>query len=69
MFTSFLTAGLLGDNYVEIVPMYSNEFLTKGSEIQETQSAIILEKLIGQLMFKIAGGSNDSTTKTSGDKQ
>lgn len=61
---NILTAGLLGDNYVEIVPMYSTEFLAQGSEIQETHPAMILEKLIGQLVFKISGGSSDTNAKT-----
>ena len=54
---NILTAGLLGDNYIEIIPMYSTEFLKEGGEIQDTHSAMILEKLIGQLMFKISGSS------------
>lgn len=67
---NILTAGLLGDNYIEIVPMYSSDFLKDGGEIQDTHSAMILEKLIGQLMFKISGGSSNnnanqaSTTNT-----
>ena len=62
---SILTAGLLGDNYVAITPMYSSDFLKQGSEIQETHPAIILEKLIGQFMFKISnpGSTNNETTK------
>jgi phospholipid/cholesterol/gamma-HCH transport system substrate-binding protein len=49
-----LTAGLLGDNYIAITPMYSPTFLKNGSEIQDTHSAMILEKLIGQLVYKIS---------------
>jgi phospholipid/cholesterol/gamma-HCH transport system substrate-binding protein len=62
---SILTAGLLGDNYVAITPMYGTDYLKQGSEIEETHSAIILEKLIGQFMFKISnsGSSNKETQK------
>lgn len=56
---AILTAGLLGDNYVEISPMYSTTFLKEGSQLNDTHSAMILEKLIGQFMFKL-GNSNDS---------
>ncbi len=63
---SILTAGLLGDNYIAITPMYSNTYLKQGSQIQETHSAMILEKLIGQLIYKI---SNPTPTTTSGEKQ
>ena len=48
---AILTAGLLGDNYIAITPMYSSDFLKQGSAIQETHSAMILEKLIGQFLF------------------
>jgi len=58
---SILTAGLLGDNYVAITPMYSTEFLKEGSDIEETHPAIILEKLIGQFMFKISNPDKKST--------
>ncbi|MHB1947919.1 MAG: outer membrane lipid asymmetry maintenance protein MlaD [Gammaproteobacteria bacterium] len=51
---SILTAGLLGDNYIAITPMYSNDSLKEGSQIQETHPAMILEKLIGQVMYKLS---------------
>jgi phospholipid/cholesterol/gamma-HCH transport system substrate-binding protein len=62
---SIMTAGLLGDNYIAIAPMYSADYLKQGSEIQDTHSAMILEKLIGQLMFKLSNSdkSNNDTTK------
>jgi phospholipid/cholesterol/gamma-HCH transport system substrate-binding protein len=61
---AILTAGLLGDNYVEISPMYSTTFLKNGSNIQETHPAMILEKLIGQFLFKIGNNNEkENTTK------
>ncbi|EKD73691.1 MAG: ABC-type transport system involved in resistance to organic solvents periplasmic component [uncultured bacterium] len=57
---AILTAGLLGDNYIAITPMYGATFLKNGSELQDTHSAMILEKLIGQFLFKVGG---DSSTK------
>lgn len=59
-----LTAGLLGDNYIEIIPMYSTTFLKNGSQIQETRSALIFEKLIGQLIFKLGNSNAKDTTST-----
>ena len=64
---SILTAGLLGDNYLAINPMYSQKYLKNGSEIQDTHSAMILEKLIGQLIYKLgnpAGTSSETTGST-----
>lgn len=65
---SILTAGLLGDNYIAITPMYSAQFLKNGSQIQETHAAMILEKLIGQLIFKLSNGSAGGSETASEDK-
>ncbi|MGC1181991.1 outer membrane lipid asymmetry maintenance protein MlaD [Legionella sp.] len=54
-----LTQGLLGSNYVSIVPGFDDEnnkdhpYLQNGDVIAKTQEAIILENLIGQLLFNI----------------
>lgn len=58
-----LTAGLLGDNYIAITPMYNTTFLKNGSVIQFTNSAMILEKLIGQFIYKLSGDKNNSGDK------
>lgn len=60
-----LTAGLLGDNYIAITPMYNDRYLSNGARIDVTQSAMVLEKLIGQFMYKIGGGN----TETASSKQ
>ncbi|MFA5985256.1 MAG: outer membrane lipid asymmetry maintenance protein MlaD [Methylococcaceae bacterium] len=51
---SIFTAGLLGEQYVNLVPGGSEDLLKNGSAIEITQSAIILEKVIGQFLFKTA---------------
>lgn len=54
-----LTQGLLGSNYISIVPGFEDEasndhpYLRNGDVIAKTQEAIILENLIGQLLFNI----------------
>ncbi len=52
-----LTEGLLGSNYVSIVPGFESEkahpYLREGDIIAKTQEAVILENLIGQLLFNI----------------
>lgn len=67
-----LTAGLLGDNYIAITPMYSKTFLKNGSDIQNTHSAMILEKLIGQFIYRMGNNNSNSTTgntsKNNGDE-
>lgn len=51
---SVLTSGLLGDQYVGLEPGAEVEFLANGSEIDITQSAVILEQIIGQLLYSNA---------------
>jgi len=51
---SVFTAGLLGEQYVNLEAGGSDEFLKNGGKIEITQSAIILEKALGQFLFKSA---------------
>ena len=48
---SILTAGLLGDQFVGIDPGGSLENLVGGDRLRITQSAIVLEKVIGQFLY------------------
>lgn len=58
-----LTEGLLGSNYISIVPGFDKEedddtsekarYLRDGDQIEKTQEAVILENLIGQLIFNM----------------
>jgi phospholipid/cholesterol/gamma-HCH transport system substrate-binding protein len=56
---SILTAGLLGSKYVGIGPGGSETYLADQGEIELTQSAIVLEKLVSKFLFSQAeqGGS------------
>ncbi|MFI3185538.1 MAG: outer membrane lipid asymmetry maintenance protein MlaD [Methylococcaceae bacterium] len=51
---SVFTAGLLGEQYVNLEPGGSDDYLKNGGKIDITQSAIILEKALGQFLFKAA---------------
>ena len=51
---SIFTAGLLGEQYIGLEAGGSEEFLKKGSEIQLTQSAVVLEQIIGQFLVSQA---------------
>jgi phospholipid/cholesterol/gamma-HCH transport system substrate-binding protein len=50
-FAKILTAGLLGEQYVGLEPGGSLENLAEGGEIRLTQSALVLEDVIGQFIF------------------
>ena len=47
------TAGLIGANYVSLSPGYAETFLHEGSNIQNTQPALVLERLISQFLFNV----------------
>ena len=51
---SILTAGLLGEKYIGIVPGADETFLKNGGEITLTQSSLVLEDLIGKFLFNKA---------------
>ncbi|MBF6057225.1 MULTISPECIES: outer membrane lipid asymmetry maintenance protein MlaD [Thiomicrorhabdus] len=51
---SILTSGLLGDQYIGLEPGGEEEVLHNGSEISLTQSALVLEELIGQFLVKFS---------------
>jgi phospholipid/cholesterol/gamma-HCH transport system substrate-binding protein len=54
---SILTSGLLGSQYIGLQAGGSDTYLSDGSEIEFTQSAIVLEKMISKYLF--GGGSSD----------
>jgi phospholipid/cholesterol/gamma-HCH transport system substrate-binding protein len=47
---AILTAGVLGDQYVELAPGGESKLLQSGDEIQFTQDAFVLERMIGKLI-------------------
>jgi len=61
-----LTAGLLGDQYVGLEAGGEVDNLSPGSLIKQTQSAVVLENLIGQFLFNKAadaGSGADAAKK------
>ena len=48
---SILTSGLLGENYVGLEAGGEEKKLASGDRITITQSAVVLEQLIGQFLF------------------
>lgn len=48
---SILTAGLLGEKYVGLTVGAEEDVLVDGDVIEDTQSALVLEELIGQFLL------------------
>lgn len=51
---AILTAGLLGEKYIGLTVGAEDEYLEEGGVIEDTQSALVLEELIGQFLFNKA---------------
>ena len=60
---SILTSGLLGEVYIGLDPGADEKKLTKGDKVTLTQSAVELERLIGQFMFGKAADGDSSGAK------
>jgi phospholipid/cholesterol/gamma-HCH transport system substrate-binding protein len=64
---SILTSGILGENYVGLDAGGDAAMLQEGDKIQITQSAVVLERLIGQFLFDKAQQGNDKS-RAGGDQ-
>lgn len=61
---SIVTAGLLGDRYVSLQLGGEEKNLKAGEDIRFTQSAVLLENLIGKFIY----GSGENKSDDKGDK-
>lgn len=53
-FANILTSGLLGEQYIGLVPGGDEEMLKDGEQLKMTQSAVVLEDLIGKFLYNKA---------------
>jgi len=57
---SILTSGLLGEQYIGLDGGADDQLLKEGDRLKLTQSAVVLERLIGQFLYgKAAEGSSN----------
>lgn len=55
-----LTSGLIGEQYIGLTPGFvfeDEQMLVDGDFIEDTKSAIVLEDLIGQVLYSVGGDS------------
>jgi phospholipid/cholesterol/gamma-HCH transport system substrate-binding protein len=57
-----LTSGLLGEQYVGVEAGADEKNLAAGDTISNTQSAVVLENLIGQFLYNKAADGNSAGT-------
>ncbi len=58
-FASILTAGLLGEQYIGLAAGGDEVMLKEGDTIMKTNSAMVLEEMIGRFLFDKASEDND----------
>ncbi|MEN8204826.1 MAG: outer membrane lipid asymmetry maintenance protein MlaD [Pseudomonadota bacterium] len=56
---SIYTSGLLGEQYVALEPGGSLENLTDGDRVQLTQSALVMEQIIGQFLYSVSADKDE----------
>jgi phospholipid/cholesterol/gamma-HCH transport system substrate-binding protein len=60
---SIQTSGLLGANYIGLGAGGSSTYLASGSQIQFTQSALVLENLVNKFFANMAGKKDSDANK------
>ena len=53
-FASILTSGLLGEQYIGLAAGGDETMLKNGDKVMKTNSAMVLEELIGRFLFNKA---------------
>jgi phospholipid/cholesterol/gamma-HCH transport system substrate-binding protein len=53
-FANIQTSGLLGEQYIGLMPGGDSDMLKDGEQIKKTQSAMVLEDLIGKFIYSKA---------------
>ena len=65
-YASIQTQGLLGGKYVGISPGGADEYLKDGSNIDQTQSAIVLESVVNKFFASYASSKGSDSSQNSG---
>jgi phospholipid/cholesterol/gamma-HCH transport system substrate-binding protein len=60
---AIFTSGLLGEQYVNLEPGGAEEYLKDGDTITMTQSALVLEQLIGRFLYSVGQGAGSESGK------
>ena len=60
-FANIQTSGLLGENFIGLLPGGDDQMLKNGEVFKKTQSAMVLEDLIGQFIYGKADGKTGSS--------
>jgi phospholipid/cholesterol/gamma-HCH transport system substrate-binding protein len=61
---AIVTAGILGDRYIQLTPGAEDEMMKPGQQIPYTENALVLERLIGKFLVNVGDKSKDAGTNT-----
>jgi len=64
---SIRTAGLLGNQFIELEPGAEDQLLQNGNEITLTESALSIEKIVGSLVHNAGLDSSSDSSSSSGE--
>jgi len=53
-FANIMTSGLLGEQYIGLMPGGDEQMLKNGEQLKKTQSAMVLEEMIGKFLYNKA---------------
>lgn len=56
---AIVTAGILGDRYIQLTPGAEDQVMKPGEQIAYTESALVLERLIGKFLVNVGDKSKD----------
>jgi phospholipid/cholesterol/gamma-HCH transport system substrate-binding protein len=65
---SIYTAGLLGEQYVSLTAGSEDTYMYAGDELSLTEDAIVLEEVIGRLVFSLTGDGDDEGAEDEGEE-
>jgi phospholipid/cholesterol/gamma-HCH transport system substrate-binding protein len=60
---SIVTAGLLGDRYISLQPGGDPQLLKNGGTIAFTESAVLLERLLGKIVHTVGSGGGEKESE------
>jgi phospholipid/cholesterol/gamma-HCH transport system substrate-binding protein len=66
---SIVTAGVLGDRYVSLQLGGETDTLENGDVIDFTESAVVLERILGKIVHNLGGGNGDGDTEKGEQKE
>lgn len=71
---AIVTAGILGDRYIQLTPGAEDAVLQPGERIEYTENALVLERLVGKFLVNVGDKGdkdpgNGSDRNRDGDKQ